>query len=631
MYTAKQQSALKQLLKQKPHLVLGNKTKQNWTDQKNQNEESIKTPFPKDYQNKIPPRDIVKDHIAHGGLVGLIPKSISAVVFDYDPDRYPQSVMDDFIEEYGQPAFICNSRQLNGKHLYYRYSYNDDDDRFGGNWEGGEYKGSTGFVWLWHPEQIDLEALQNSKPIKYIKKIKERHTDAPISENAPSLEKMRDVLSKIDPDCDYDKWREVGMGLKNVFGDEGFMLWDEWSSQGKKYKGREMSQKWDTFSYDGELGVGTILYHTRPTECFDPAYIEALQIVEKEFSKETDYLEIICAADRVLKPIDWLVDGWFQVGALHILAGASSAGKSLISNWMAAAISKGEPFPCGTKTKIGATLIYNSSEETLDELVLPRIKHFGADMRKIFTTGNVKSIGGDAPFDPSNPKHLDHFDKSLAKHPDVSLVIIDPILDLLPPGDTYSAVHVRKSIYPFLQIIKKHGKSCIGILHPRKDGSGKLIDQVAGSGAWPQIARSTYMMKKITDTSSILCPLHEGRNLPNAPPSISFEWTAKIDTQRLNYVDLTWGESDDRFGEEVLSNVDGRSTRDAPKKESAESWIYKQLLLSGGMKWNNLLIEAKDIHSKSTLRDARDKMKEGGRIMFDKNRTSEWKLVDSEV
>lgn len=50
-------------------------------------------------------------------------------------------------------------------------------------------------------------------------------TDTPMSE----FERARVALGYVPAD-DRETWRKVGMALKAEFGDEGFVLWSEWSS-----------------------------------------------------------------------------------------------------------------------------------------------------------------------------------------------------------------------------------------------------------------------------------------------------------------------------------------------------------------------------------------------------------------
>ena len=59
---------------------------------------------------------------------------------------------------------------------------------------------------------------------------------------------IADALQKVDPDCTRTQWLETGMGLKHQFGDEGFEIWNSWSSEGVKYPGpKAIKKEWDSF------------------------------------------------------------------------------------------------------------------------------------------------------------------------------------------------------------------------------------------------------------------------------------------------------------------------------------------------------------------------------------------------
>jgi hypothetical protein len=71
------------------------------------------------------------------------------------------------------------------------------------------------------------------------------------------------LLQHIDPDCGYEDWLHVGMGICHETGgsDGGFDLYDVWSSKGQKYLGRDaLYAKWRSFN--GHTGtpitLGTI-------------------------------------------------------------------------------------------------------------------------------------------------------------------------------------------------------------------------------------------------------------------------------------------------------------------------------------------------------------------------------------
>jgi hypothetical protein len=54
-----------------------------------------------------------------------------------------------------------------------------------------------------------------------------------------SLQKLKPLLDKIDPDCGYEDWLHVGMAIfhETNGGEEGQALFDRWSNKGNKYKG----------------------------------------------------------------------------------------------------------------------------------------------------------------------------------------------------------------------------------------------------------------------------------------------------------------------------------------------------------------------------------------------------------
>ncbi|HBN1669712.1 TPA: PriCT-2 domain-containing protein [Escherichia coli] len=80
-----------------------------------------------------------------------------------------------------------------------------------------------------------------------------------------NVEEVRDALTFIDPDCEHDDWKSVGMALQAEFGDSGLSLWDEWSSKGAKYPGtRHLSDKYRTFKPKaGGVSVKTLFKMAR--------------------------------------------------------------------------------------------------------------------------------------------------------------------------------------------------------------------------------------------------------------------------------------------------------------------------------------------------------------------------------
>lgn len=58
---------------------------------------------------------------------------------------------------------------------------------------------------------------------------------------------------------DYQRWINIGLALKNGFGDTGYPIWDRWSTRSGKYPGAEETRRrWGTFDPNGSIKLGTV-------------------------------------------------------------------------------------------------------------------------------------------------------------------------------------------------------------------------------------------------------------------------------------------------------------------------------------------------------------------------------------
>lgn len=70
---------------------------------------------------------------------------------------------------------------------------------------------------------------------------------------APEAPRLRALLADHDPDADYDNWIMIGMALhyETQGSQTGLMLWNEWSSAGRKYAGLgDLESHWRSFRAD---------------------------------------------------------------------------------------------------------------------------------------------------------------------------------------------------------------------------------------------------------------------------------------------------------------------------------------------------------------------------------------------
>ena len=82
------------------------------------------------------------------------------------------------------------------------------------------------------------------------------------SNHETSLEEVKEILSYIDPSCDYDTWLAVTMGVKSL-GEQFYGTWLSWSSKGTNHEPNVDPRKWYEVSTVGGISFGTVCQMAR--------------------------------------------------------------------------------------------------------------------------------------------------------------------------------------------------------------------------------------------------------------------------------------------------------------------------------------------------------------------------------
>ena len=80
-----------------------------------------------------------------------------------------------------------------------------------------------------------------------------------------TVEMVQTLLADIRPDCSYDTWYRVAAAIYRALGDDGFDLFDEWSSGSThKYPGRQgCRRQWDFSKRLDQITIGTLFHYAR--------------------------------------------------------------------------------------------------------------------------------------------------------------------------------------------------------------------------------------------------------------------------------------------------------------------------------------------------------------------------------
>ena len=138
-----------------------------------------------------------------------------------------------------------------------------------------------------------------------------------------------------------------------------------------------------------------------------------------------DDVVVICAADVVMRPLDWIWEGHLLRGSQELLSGLPDLSKSTVQIGYIACATARLPWPDGAKAVEPMNVIMLTAEDTLDQIVVPRLRAAGADVSRVKFLKCIKTDEHDRQF--LLAEDLDRLDRLVKKIGDVGLITIDPI------------------------------------------------------------------------------------------------------------------------------------------------------------------------------------------------------------
>jgi hypothetical protein len=147
-----------------------------------------------------------------------------------------------------------------------------------------------------------------------------------------SEEEIEAVLSYIPSDITYEQWVQCGMAIHHETSGTGFDIWDSWSSNGEKYKQKEMYAKWLSFGKTSSpVTFGTLIHlaeqngYEQPVT-FEPVYADEIvpTVVENITKRKVD----LCRPPGLAGTICRLMEGTayrqipelYPIAALHLMS-----------------------------------------------------------------------------------------------------------------------------------------------------------------------------------------------------------------------------------------------------------------------------------------------------------------------
>jgi putative DNA primase/helicase len=294
-----------------------------------------------------------------------------------------------------------------------------------------------------------------------------------------------------------------------------------------------------------------------------------------------------CFTDIAPIPLRWLWVGRIPLGKLTLLIGDPGLGKSLLTADIASRMSRGTSFPDGAGCEVGS-VIFLSAEDDAADTIRPRLDAAGADVSRahILEAVHVQLTDGSLTEKPFNLEtDIAVLEGALHEHPDVRLIVIDPISAYLGGVDSHSNAEVRGILAPLAALAARFGVAVLCVTHLRKS-AGAAIYRAISSIAFTAAARAVWAVGSDPEDGDRRLLLTVKQNLSASADGLAF----RIETQN-NVPRLAWEPGAVTLdANEVLGNVDMQ--QDQSERREAKEWL-KDFLADGPVAVKKIQGEAK--------------------------------------
>lgn len=357
-------------------------------------------------------------------------------------------------------------------------------------------------------------------------------------------------------------------------------------------------------------------------------------------------IQLIRASEIKTGVVRWLWKDRIPQGEITIIAGREGLGKSLITSWWTAQISRGtlpgvyegEPKP----------VVIAATEDSWKRTIVPRLMAAGADLNMVYQAETVQvDIGTSAPLVlPSDLESL----KELMTEIGAVMLVCDPLSSMVDSRlNENQNQQLRAALEPIKRFAEETRISVIGIAHFTKDRSKDPMDAITGSRAYGAVVRAGICVARDPDAEDGSYVLSQEKNnlgrldIPSLR-YITYGKTVETDEGPSSIGALKFiGETEVTVGSirvnEARNGHGGSATDDranATKVDAAAEWLKSYLETDkpvvtprGAGQYAKVVLDAgKDNgFSPATVQRARDKMPPGLEvILVPQGRNSIWVL-----
>lgn len=306
------------------------------------------------------------------------------------------------------------------------------------------------------------------------------------------------------------------------------------------------------------------------------------------------------------RAIDYIWPGRLARGMISLWDGDPGSLKTTAAMDIAARITRGAGMPGQPGDGISDTLprrgvVLMTAEDSLDQIVYPRMKVAGADLSRV---GIVVKRTVDTPYGPlpSLPEDIEGIELRVAASA-ADLVVIDPVMSYLSGDlDSNSDQDVRAALAPLGAMCARQNCALIIIRHLNKNSSASSLYRGSGSIGITGIARFAMAVAKdpddYTGETRLLSPVKV--NVSKMPKSIRFRPVA-VDGEDVPAIE--WGEEVEIDADDLLAH---KTTSERARLKDVMEWLRVEMERAGGHPIQSAVMDRgrKDGIANAEIRDA---------------------------
>ncbi len=311
-----------------------------------------------------------------------------------------------------------------------------------------------------------------------------------------------------------------------------------------------------------------------------------------------------------IKPrrVRWLWESRVALGTLALIAGREGEGKSTVSYWAVAEITRGR-LP-GEFYGTPRDVLICATEDSWAHTIVPRLIAAGADLARVhqvevLTADNI-TVGLSLPRDLAGVEHA-------ARQVDAGMLLLDPLMSRLDESlDSHRDAEVRRALEPLAALADRCNMAVVGIIHHNKSGATDPLQLVMGSRAFTAVARSVHTVVRDPDDDA------GERRLFGTPknnlgrtdlPTLTFTIAGyRVETEEGDAWTgrVVWG--DDR-AESIAHAMERSNDNDRTATAEAAAWLEDYLKANGRAASADVKKDgAREGHSYDSLKRARQRI-----------------------